>query len=86
MPAETVIFKLPSFVTQSGEIIIQASPNSVNGLSTPDITLTLDMNAVIRDVSVSNTVSDEFVQTWLGRPWIETVADSGHRKGAPIAQ
>jgi transcriptional regulator PpsR len=80
MPAETVIFKLPSFVTQSGEIIIQASPNSVNGLSTPDITLTLDMNAVIRDVSVSNTVSDEFVQTWLGRPWIETVADSGIEK------
>jgi transcriptional regulator PpsR len=26
---------------------------------------------------VSNTVSGEFVKTWLGRPWIETVADSG---------
>ena len=75
-----MISKLASFVTQGGEIIIQASPNSVNGLSTPDITLTLDMNAVIRDVAVSNTVSGEFVQTWLGRPWIETVADSGIEK------
>ncbi len=75
-----MIFKLPSFVTQSGENIIQASPNSVNGISAPDITLTLDMNAVIRDVSVSNTVSGEFVQAWLGRPWIETVADSGVEK------
>ncbi len=79
-PTETVILKLPSFGTQSGEIIIQASLNSVNGISMPDITLTLDMNAVIRDVSVSNTVSGEFVQTWLGRPWIETVADSGVEK------
>jgi transcriptional regulator PpsR len=26
---------------------------------------------------VSNTVSGEFVKSWLGRPWIETVADSG---------
>jgi transcriptional regulator PpsR len=38
------------------------------------------MDAVIRDVLVSNTVSGEFVQTWLGRPWIETVADSGIEK------
>ena len=35
------------------------------------------MDAVIQDVTVSNTVSGEFVKSWLGRPWIETVADSG---------
>ena len=63
-----------------GVTIIQASLTSVNRASEPDITLTLDMDAVIRQVSVSNTVSGEFVQTWLGRPWIETVADSGVEK------
>jgi transcriptional regulator PpsR len=46
-------------------------------LAQPDVTLILDTDAVIRDVTVSNTISDEFVQDWLGRPWIETVADSG---------
>jgi transcriptional regulator PpsR len=35
------------------------------------------MDAVIRDVTVSNTISGEFVHDWLGLPWIETVADSG---------
>ncbi len=37
----------------------------------------LDTDAVIQSVTVSNTLSGEFVKTWLGRPWIETVADSG---------
>lgn len=46
----------------------------------PDVTLVLDMDAVIRDVNVSNTVSGEFVKTWVGRPWIETVAESGVEK------
>ncbi|HVY33650.1 MAG TPA: transcriptional regulator PpsR [Caulobacteraceae bacterium] len=46
----------------------------------PDVTLLLDMDAVIRDVNVSNTVSGEFVKTWVGRPWIETVAESGVEK------
>jgi transcriptional regulator PpsR len=46
----------------------------------PDVTLVLDKDAVIRDVNVSNTVSGEVVKTWLGRPWIETVAESGIEK------
>jgi transcriptional regulator PpsR len=46
-------------------------------LDHPDITLVLDNDAVIQQVTVSNTVSGEFVKSWLGRPWIETVADSG---------
>ena len=49
----------------------------VDILAQPDITLVLDKDAVIRDVTVSNTVAGEFVKTWLGRPWIDTVADSG---------
>jgi transcriptional regulator PpsR len=37
----------------------------------------LDMNAVIKGVTLSNTVSGEFVKNWLGRCWMDTVADSG---------
>ena len=46
----------------------------------PDVTLVLDMDAVIRNVNVSNSVSGEFVKAWVGRPWIETVAESGVEK------
>ncbi len=49
-------------------------------MSQPDVTLVLDMDAVIRDVTVSNMVSDELLNTWVGRPWIDTVADSGVEK------
>jgi transcriptional regulator PpsR len=38
------------------------------------------MDAVIREVKVSNSVSGESVQSWLGLPWIETVADTGVEK------
>ena len=59
-----------------GHAIIQASLTGVNA-PRPDVTLMLDMNAVIKDATLSNTISGEFVKTWLGRSWIETVADSG---------
>lgn len=35
----------------------------------------LDLDGVIQDVSLSNTVSDESVDDWRGRPWVETVGD-----------
>ncbi len=38
------------------------------------------MDAVIREVKVSNTLSGELVNDWLGQPWIETVADSGFER------
>jgi transcriptional regulator PpsR len=41
------------------------------------VTLRLDAHDVITEVSVSNTISAERVDSWVGRPWIETVADSG---------
>ncbi len=46
-------------------------------LDQPDVTLILDRDAVIRDVTVSNTISGEVVHPWLGLPWIDTVAESG---------
>ena len=60
-----------------GESDIQTSLTGASVLSQPDVTLMLDTDAVIQSVTVSNTFSGEFVKTWLGRPWIETVADSG---------
>jgi hypothetical protein len=35
----------------------------------------LDLNGVIQDVTLSNAVSEELVDDWRGRPWVETVGD-----------
>jgi transcriptional regulator PpsR len=40
----------------------------------------LDINGIIQGVTLSNDVSDEEVDGWRGRPWVETVADSGGGK------
>lgn len=53
---------------------------NVVGIAQPDVTLTLDLDGVIRDVTVSNTLSRQDVSAWIGRPWTETVADTGDRK------
>jgi len=37
----------------------------------------LDMNGVIRDVTLSNDVSEETVEEWRGRRWVDTVSDGG---------
>jgi len=46
----------------------------------PDVTLHLDMEGVIREVSSSNAFADEGVQAWVGRPWVETATDTGGEK------
>ena len=46
----------------------------------PDITLLLDMDGIIREVSVSPAMAGESVDGWLGRPWIEIAGDSGGDK------
>ncbi len=43
----------------------------------PDVTLVLDDAGVIRKATLSNSVSEEGVGAWLGRPWIETVSQLG---------
>jgi transcriptional regulator PpsR len=37
--------------------------------------LTLDVDGIIQDVALANTVSAEPVQDWRGRPWIETLTE-----------
>jgi len=45
--------------------------------ASPDVTLLLDLNGIIREVTFSSAVSGEDSEAWLGRAWIETVEDLG---------
>jgi transcriptional regulator PpsR len=58
---------------------IQA-PLTIVNTAQPDITLMLDMDAVIREVTVSTAISGEGLRSWVGRAWIDTVADVGSDK------
>jgi transcriptional regulator PpsR len=42
----------------------------------PDVTLLLDLEGVIREATLSRALSDEGVQTWLGKPWNDTISDA----------
>jgi len=44
-------------------------------ISSPDLTLLLDLDGVIRNATLADSLSDEGVAEWIGRPWMETVAD-----------
>jgi transcriptional regulator PpsR len=49
-------------------------------IAQPDITLLLDLKGVIQRVSLSNEVSGEQAEPWLGRPWIETADEAASDK------
>jgi transcriptional regulator PpsR len=46
-------------------------------IALPDITLRLDQTGVIREATLANAISGEAVDGWVGRPWAETVRESG---------
>ncbi len=46
-------------------------------IAQPDITLLLDLRGVIQKVTLSNEVSGEQTESWVGRPWVETVSEAG---------
>src|SRR4051794_11376821 len=46
----------------------------------------LDLDGVIRDVTLSNGVSEESVDDWGGRPWTDTVGDSVSSKVSRILE
>jgi transcriptional regulator PpsR len=46
-------------------------------IAQPDVTLTLDMDGVIRGATLSDAIPGEQMQQWLGRPWAETVGTVG---------
>jgi transcriptional regulator PpsR len=46
----------------------------------PDITLLLDLNGVIREATLGNSMPEERMDAWFGRRWVETVGDVGNEK------
>lgn len=49
-------------------------------LAQPDITLHLDLDGIIRDVTLSNAIPETDVSAWIGSPWTQTVGDVGAEK------
>ncbi|WP_438274278.1 transcriptional regulator PpsR [Nitrobacter sp.] len=45
----------------------------------PDVTLLLDMDGVIREVTLAPAMSKENIDTWIGRPWSEIVGSAGDK-------
>jgi transcriptional regulator PpsR len=45
----------------------------------PDVTLLLDMDGVIREATLSPSMSRENIEGWLGRPWSEVVGAAGDK-------
>lgn len=54
----------------------------MNGVSVaqPDVTLLLDLEGVIQKVTLSNVISQERVEDWVGRHWVDTVSEAGGTK------
>jgi transcriptional regulator PpsR len=49
-------------------------------IAQPDVTLLLDLDGVIREATLSRSLSDEGVEGWLGKPFNDTVIDTGGEK------
>jgi len=62
-----------------GYFVITAEIRTVN-LASPDVTLRLDMDGVIREITLANSISGEEVDGWVGLHWTETVGDVGSDK------
>lgn len=52
----------------------------------PDVTLVLNPEGVIQEVTLSDALSDEDVDDWVGLPWGDTVADVGDAKVKRMVQ
>ena len=46
-------------------------------IAPPDITLILDLDGIIRKVDLASSIDGERVESWVGRPWAETVGGDG---------
>jgi transcriptional regulator PpsR len=46
-------------------------------IAQPDVTLMLDSQGVIRQASLSDGIPGEPVTSWVGRPWVDTVGETG---------
>jgi transcriptional regulator PpsR len=53
-------------------------------IAEPDITLVLNMDGVIQDVTLSGAIAEGQIDSWRGQAWADTVADLGGGKIARI--
>ena len=53
--------------------------NTINAAQ-PDVMLLMDVDGVIREVTLSQALADEGIDAWIGQPWVDTVADVGADK------
>jgi len=53
---------------------------SAVSIAQPDVTLLLDLDGVIREATLAQSIAEEDMAGWLGRPWVETVGDMGGEK------
>lgn len=60
-------------------------PQGIN-IAQPDVTLILDLDGVIQNVTLSSVMSAEAVEDWCGRPWADTVGDSVSGKVSRILE
>jgi transcriptional regulator PpsR len=49
-------------------------------IAQPDVTLRLDPDGVIREASVAASLNEKGIETWVGRPWVDTVGEPGSDK------
>jgi transcriptional regulator PpsR len=49
-------------------------------IAQPDVTLRLDTDGVIREVTLAGSLNEDRIETWIGRPWADTVAPAGGDK------
>ena len=58
-------------VNEGPSLDAKSHPNSPQA----DVTLLLDMEGVIREVTLSTAIGRESIEAWLGRPWRDTVGE-----------
>lgn len=46
-------------------------------LTQPDVTLLLDMDGVIREVTVADSIPGDTAKQWVGQAWVQTVPEAG---------
>ena len=49
-------------------------------ITQPDITLLLDLDGIIREATFADGLPADDSAAWVGRPWVDTVADGGGEK------
>ena len=55
-------------------------------IAEPDITLVLDLDGVIEKATLSRSIGEESVESWVGRPWAEIVGAAGGDKVRRIVE